>query len=43
MTASDQRPAARPRVGFVLEQTLGHVTHAANLQSLVPADRRIDA
>lgn len=33
----------RPRVGFILEQTLGHVTHAANLRSLVPADHRIDA
>ncbi len=24
--------AARPRIGFLLEQTLGHVTHAANLR-----------
>jgi glycosyltransferase involved in cell wall biosynthesis len=43
MTVGDNRRAARPRVGFVLEQTLGHVTHAANLRSLVPADDRIDA
>jgi glycosyltransferase involved in cell wall biosynthesis/GT2 family glycosyltransferase len=35
--------ALRPRVGFILEQTLGHITHSANLQHLVAADRRIDA
>jgi glycosyltransferase involved in cell wall biosynthesis len=34
---SDQRPT----VTFVLEQTLGHVTHAQNLQHLVPGDDRI--
>jgi glycosyltransferase involved in cell wall biosynthesis len=33
----------RPRVAFVLEQTLGHITHAANLKSLLPADDRIEA
>lgn len=27
---------APPRVGFVLEQTLGHVTHADNLRAIVP-------
>jgi glycosyltransferase involved in cell wall biosynthesis len=27
---------AVPRVGFVLEQTLGHITHADNLRRLVP-------
>jgi glycosyltransferase involved in cell wall biosynthesis len=32
-----------PRVGFVLEQTLGHITHAANLQTLLPQDPRIEA
>ncbi len=32
-----------PRVGFVLEQTLGHVTHADNLARLVPPDPRIRA
>jgi glycosyltransferase involved in cell wall biosynthesis len=33
----------RPRVGFLLEQTLGHVTHSDNLRRLVPADGRIEA
>lgn len=32
-----------PRVAFVVEQTLGHITHTKNLESLVSADRRIDA
>jgi glycosyltransferase involved in cell wall biosynthesis len=32
-----------PRVGFVLEQTLGHVTHTDNLARLVPLDPRIRA
>lgn len=36
-------PARRPRIGFVLEQTLGHITHADNLSRLIPADSRIDA
>jgi glycosyltransferase involved in cell wall biosynthesis len=35
--------ALAPRVGFVLEQTLGHITHSANLQHLVGADESIDA
>lgn len=33
--------AARPRVGFVLEATLGHITHAANLRDLIPATGRV--
>jgi glycosyltransferase involved in cell wall biosynthesis len=36
-------PALAPRVGFVLEQTLGHVTHSANLQHLIGPDPEIDA
>jgi glycosyltransferase involved in cell wall biosynthesis/GT2 family glycosyltransferase len=32
----------QPRVGFVLEQTLGHITHSSNLQHLVGADPRVD-
>lgn len=32
-----------PSIGFVLEQTLGHVTHAANLTSIVSTDQRIAA
>src|SRR5688572_11272342 len=32
-----------PRIGFVLEQTLGHVTHSDNLRRLVPQDGRVDA
>ena len=35
--------ADRPVVGFVLEQTLGHITHSANLRELVAADDRVDA
>ena len=34
---------APPRVGFVLEQTLGHVTHSDNLVRLVSPDERIRA
>jgi glycosyltransferase involved in cell wall biosynthesis len=30
-------------VGFVLEQTLGHVTHSSNLHALVPRNDSIDA
>jgi glycosyltransferase involved in cell wall biosynthesis len=30
-------------VAFILEQTLGHVTHADNLRNLVPRDPRVDA
>lgn len=32
-----------PHAAFVLEQTLGHVTHGNNLQSLIPADPRIES
>lgn len=32
-----------PRVGFVLEQALGHVTHAANLKHLLPRQPAISA
>ena len=35
--------AATPRIGFILEQTLGHVTHGANLRALIPSDDRIRA
>jgi glycosyltransferase involved in cell wall biosynthesis len=35
--------AAAPRIGFVLEQTLGHITHADNLTRLVREDPSIDA
>jgi len=31
------------RIGFILEQTLGHVTHSQNLQTNVLNDRSIDA
>jgi glycosyltransferase involved in cell wall biosynthesis len=41
---TDRRAAAtRPRVGFVLEQSLGHATHAANLQRLIGTHHGIDA
>jgi glycosyltransferase involved in cell wall biosynthesis len=33
----------RPAVAFVVEQTLGHITHANNLQRLLSDDPRIDA
>jgi glycosyltransferase involved in cell wall biosynthesis len=33
----------RPRVGFVLEQTLGHITHGANLRELVTPNPAIEA
>lgn len=42
MTAQP-RVVEPPRVGFVLEQTLGHITHADNLLRLVPTDERIRA
>lgn len=32
----------RPRVGLILEQTLGHITHADNLTALVGRDGTID-
>ena len=35
--------SAPPHVGFVLEQTLGHVTHTANLRALVGPDPSIGA
>lgn len=43
MFAGDVTRALAPRVGFVLEQTLGHITHSANLEHLVGADDRVDA
>jgi len=36
------RPAGR-RFGFVMEQTLGHVTHYKNLRAAVDADPAVDA
>ena len=33
----------RPRLGFVLEQTLGHVTHSKNLQTIIGDDHTISA
>ena len=41
--ATPARGAAAHAVGFVLEQTLGHITHANNLLHLVGADQSIDA
>jgi glycosyltransferase involved in cell wall biosynthesis len=35
--------SSRPHIGFVLEQALGHVTHAANLQRLIPERPEISA
>ena len=35
--------SAPPRVAFVLEQSLGHVTHSDNLMRLVRPDHRIEA
>ena len=35
--------ATRPRIGFVLEQSLGHAADAANLQRLIGAHHDIDA
>lgn len=34
---------ARPAVGFVMEQTLGHVTHYANLRAAVDANPTVSA
>lgn len=31
------------RIGFIIEQALGHITHGKNLQANVPHDREIDA
>jgi glycosyltransferase involved in cell wall biosynthesis len=33
----------RPRVGFVLERSLGHITHADNLERLLPGHLEIDS
>ena len=38
-----KQPATLPRVGFLLEQTLGHVTHSQNLRQLVSKSPSIDA
>ncbi len=35
--------ATRPRVGFVLERSLGHITHADNLRHLLPPHTEIEA
>ena len=35
--------SSNPTVAFILEQTLGHVTHADNLRNLLPRDPRIHA
>jgi glycosyltransferase involved in cell wall biosynthesis len=34
---------SRPHIGFVLERSLGHITHADNLARLLPKDPAIDA
>lgn len=34
--------AVTPRFGFVLEQTLGHITHSANLEHLLADDPRFE-
>src|SRR5690349_4955806 len=36
-------PATRPRLGFVLERSLGHITHADNLHRLLPQHEEIDS
>ena len=36
-------PLARPRLGFVMEQTLGHVTHYTNMRNALTAESGIDA
>jgi glycosyltransferase involved in cell wall biosynthesis len=33
----------RPRLGFVLEQTLGHVTHSKNLQDIIGNDHTVSS
>lgn len=38
----DTTPAGPLRIGFVLEQTLGHITHTKNLQALIVADDTVD-
>ena len=37
------QPTSAPHVGFVLEQTLGHVTHSDNLRSIIPANDTVRA
>ena len=41
--ASSRRPNRRYRVGLILEEALGHQTHAKNLQLAVPRDPEIEA
>jgi len=36
-------PSTVPHIGFVLERSLGHVTHADNLSRLLPQETSIDA
>src|SRR5215218_1681904 len=36
-------PAARPRIGFVLEHSLGHITHADNLRAALANQHAIAA
>lgn len=40
-TAAANGQVAAPRIGFVLEQTLGHVTHAQNLRALLAGSTAI--
>jgi glycosyltransferase involved in cell wall biosynthesis len=39
----NRNEAAIYHIGFILEQTLGHVTHSQNLQTNVPNDFSVDA
>lgn len=41
--AAPPDPRSLPRLGFVLEQTLGHVTHSKNLQTIIGRDHTISA
>lgn len=43
MPGTDIRATGVPRVGFVLERSLGHVTHADNLKRLLPHEPSIAA
>lgn len=43
MDDDDAALGRKPRVGFVLEQTLGHITHTKNLRALVGPNPTIDA
>ena len=36
-------PPERPRVGFILERSLGHTTHAATLSRLLPEQSAVEA